>query len=196
MDSTDLGGEAELTTHPTENALEEPRQPNSHVQKRKRETNANEELAWYRRVRIRKRIGNENDPVLHLLSLNGTFERKTITVPYFPDVLRFGRQTGSKNVPTPANGYFDSKVLSRNHAEIWAERNGAICIRDAKSSNGTFINGMRLSPENRHSELRTQDTLQLGVDIVSEDLKVIVHHKVAAGVEHAGFLGGTSKPLT
>ncbi|EKG11706.1 hypothetical protein MPH_11199 [Macrophomina phaseolina MS6] len=134
----------------------------------------------------------QNDPpaILHLVPLNGTFERKTITVPYFPEVLRIGRQTNNKTIPTPLNGYFDSKVLSRQHAEIWADRSGKIWIRDVKSSNGTFVNGTRLSPENRDSEaheLREQDMLELGIDIVSEDQKTIVHHKVAAKVEHAGI---------
>lgn len=117
-------------------------------------------------------------------------------MPYFPEVLRIGRQTNAKTVPTAVNGYFDSKVLSRQHAEVWADRNGKIWIRDVKSSNGTFINGVRLSPENRDSEpheLRESDTLELGIDIVSEDQKSIVHHKVSAKVEHAGVYGtGTS----
>lgn len=140
----------------------------------------------------------EGNPVLYLLSMNGTFERKTISVPFYPDSLRIGRQTNAKTVPTPANGFFDSKVLSRQHAEIWAERNGKIWIRDVKSSNGTFVNGSRLSAENRDSEpheLQTQDHLELGIDIVSEDQKTVVHHKVAAKVEHAGFLGTSNNVL-
>ncbi|KAL8914178.1 MAG: hypothetical protein Q9171_001173 [Xanthocarpia ochracea] len=130
--------------------------------------------------------------VLALQPLTGTFERKQINVPFFPEVLRIGRQTNAKTVPTSSNGFFDSKVLSRQHAEIWADRNGKIWIRDVKSSNGTFVNGVRLSPENRDSEpheLREQDTLELGIDIVSEDQKSIVHHKVSAKVEHAGVYG-------
>lgn len=130
--------------------------------------------------------------------MNGTFERKTITVPYYPDNLRIGRQTNAKSSPTATNGFFDSKVLSRQHAEIWADRNGKVWIRDIRSSNGTFVNGARLSPENRDSEpheLQTQDHLELGIDIVSEDQKTVVHHKVAAKVEHAGFLGATNNVL-
>ncbi|KAH6620105.1 hypothetical protein C7974DRAFT_458037 [Boeremia exigua] len=137
-----------------------------------------------------QRQGAESTAILHLIPMNGTFERKTITVPFFPDVLRIGRQTNNKTIPTPLNGYFDSKVLSRQHAEVWADRNGKIWIRDVKSSNGTFVNGQRLSQENRDSdphELREQDMLELGIDIVSEDQKTIVHHKVAARVEHAGI---------
>ncbi|RQM07092.1 hypothetical protein DH86_00003850 [Scytalidium sp. 3C] len=140
----------------------------------------------------------EGNPVLYLLSMNGTFERKTISVPFYPDSLRIGRQTNAKTVPTPTNGFFDSKVLSRQHAEIWADKTGKIWIRDVKSSNGTFVNGTRLSPENRDSEpheLQTQDHLELGIDIVSEDQKTVVHHKVAAKVEHAGFLGSTNNVL-
>ncbi|KAL9941852.1 hypothetical protein D7B24_001367 [Verticillium nonalfalfae] len=137
-------------------------------------------------------------PVLFLLSLNGTFERKTISVPFYPDSLRIGRQTNQKTIPTPANGFFDSKVLSRQHAEVWADRMGKIFIRDVKSSNGTFVNGSRLSAENRESEpheLQTQDHLELGIDIVSEDQKTVVHHKVAAKVEHAGFANPSSNVM-
>jgi hypothetical protein len=142
--------------------------------------------------------GQESTAVLHLVPMNGTFERKTITVPFFPDVLRIGRQTNNKTIPTPLNGYFDSKVLSRQHAEVWADRQGKIWIRDVKSSNGTFVNGSRLSQENRDSdphELREQDMLELGIDIVSEDQKTIVHHKVAARVEHAGIYARTSSEM-
>jgi hypothetical protein len=141
---------------------------------------------------------SDTPAILHLSPMNGTFERKTISVPFYPDVLRIGRQTNAKTAPTPANGFFDSKVLSRQHAEIYAERNlnGRIYIRDVKSSNGTFVNGQRLSPENKESEpheLREQDVLELGIDIVSEDQKTIVHHKVAARVEHAGIYNQTAE---
>jgi pSer/pThr/pTyr-binding forkhead associated (FHA) protein len=132
---------------------------------------------------------SETPALLVLLPMNGTFERKQISVPLYPEMLRIGRQTNAKTVPTPANGYFDSKVLSRQHAEVWADRSGKVWIRDVKSSNGTFVNGVRLSPESRDSEpheLRENDMLELGIDIVSEDQKSIVHHKVSAKVEHAG----------
>lgn len=140
----------------------------------------------------------EGNPVLYLLSMNGTFERKTISVPYYPDSIRIGRQTNAKTAPTATNGFFDSKVLSRQHAEIWADRNGKVWIRDVKSSNGTFVNSFRLSAENKDSdphELQTQDQLELGIDIVSEDQKTVVHHKVAAKVEHAGYLGSSNNVL-
>lgn len=140
----------------------------------------------------------EGEPMLYLLSMNGTFDHKRISVPFYPDSLRIGRQTNAKTVPSPANGFFDSKVLSRQHAEIWADKTGKIWIRDVKSSNGTFVNGARLSAENKDSdphELQSQDHLELGIDIVSEDQKTVVHHKVAAKVEHAGFVGSTNNVL-
>lgn len=140
----------------------------------------------------------EPPAILHLIPMNGTFERKTITVPYAPDNIRIGRQTNQKTIPTPLNGYFDSKVLSRQHAEVYADRQGRVFIKDVKSSNGTFVNGMRLSQENKESEpreLREQDVLELGIDIVSEDQKTVVHHKVAAKVEHAGIYSHGSDPL-
>lgn len=131
-----------------------------------------------------------NPPVLCLISMNGTFDRKKISVPFYPESVRIGRQTNTKTTPSPTNGYFDSKVLSRQHAELWADKNGIIWIKDIKSSNGTFVNGARLSLENRESEpheLEKHDQLDLGIDIVSEDQKTVVHHKVAAKVEYAGF---------
>lgn len=42
----------------------------------------------------------------------------------------------NKVKPTHTNAIFDSKVLSRSHAEIWADK-GKVYIQDTKSSNGT-----------------------------------------------------------
>ena len=148
-------------------------------------------------VAVSAQVG-DSSAVLYLVPMNGTFDRKTIGVPFFPDVLRIGRQTNAKTTPSQTNGYFDSKVLSRQHAEIWADRQGKIWLRDVKSSNGTFVNGTRLSAENRESEpheLREQDLLELGIDIVSEDQKTVVHHKVSARVEHAGFIGNSTNVM-
>lgn len=64
-----------------------------------------------------------------------------------------------KTIPGERNGFFDSKVLSRQHAEVW-EEGGKIYIKDVKSSNGTFINSERLSLEGVESqpfELKTDD---------------------------------------
>ncbi|KAL1243654.1 Sarcolemmal membrane-associated protein [Trichinella spiralis] len=66
------------------------------------------------------------------------------------------------------NFVFDCKVLSRNHALIWYE-DGSFYVRDTKSSNGTFINGQRLSKASEESlpkEVFSGDLIQLGVEIV------------------------------
>ncbi|KAH8926880.1 hypothetical protein BT69DRAFT_1207803, partial [Atractiella rhizophila] len=123
-------------------------------------------------------------PSLHLTPLNDTFVPKQISLNPPGTRVKIGRQTNAKTVPNDRNGYFDSKVLSRMHAEVWCE-DGKVFIKDVKSSNGTFINGDRLSPESVESEpweLHTDDVVEFGIDIVSEDNKTIVHHKVSAKV--------------
>ncbi|WWC86694.1 uncharacterized protein L201_001571 [Kwoniella dendrophila CBS 6074] len=122
-------------------------------------------------------------PSLHLWPLQDTFVMKMIHLPE-GQRIKIGRQTNTKTVPGERNAYFDSKVLSRLHAEIW-EQGGKIFIKDVRSSNGTFINGERLSPESVESEpfeLKNEDQVEFGIDIVSEDNRTIVHHKVAAKV--------------
>lgn len=97
-------------------------------------------------------------PALYLYPLNDSFIPKHISLANGQRV-KIGRQTNAKTVPGERNGYFDSKVLSRQHAEVW-EDNGKVYIKDVKSSNGTFINGERLSAEGVESdpyELKTDD---------------------------------------
>ncbi|GAA5915241.1 uncharacterized protein JCM6883_002371 [Sporobolomyces salmoneus] len=123
-------------------------------------------------------------PALHLTPLNNTFVPKQISLDPPGVKVKIGRQTNAKTVPNGTNGYFDSKVLSRAHAEVWSEEN-KVFIKDVKSSNGTFINGERLSPESAESdifELHTDDVVEFGIDILTDDTKTIVHHKVAAKV--------------
>ncbi|CAO3612750.1 unnamed protein product [Mucor fragilis] len=97
--------------------------------------------------------------------------------------IRIGRQTSSKTAPTAFNGYFDSKVLSRQHAEIWCDRT-KVYVKDVKSSNGTFVNEERLSNEGEESEpreLHDQDEIEFGIDILN-DHGAIMYHKVSCSV--------------
>lgn len=141
-------------------------------------------------------LGPVQLPALYLYPLNDSFIPKHISLVNNQRV-KIGRQTNAKTVPAERNGYFDSKVLSRQHAEVWEEnskvrpsslslrgpacspclRRRAVClyirlltclvrvqifIKDVKSSNGTFINGERLSPEGLESEpfeLKTDDVV-------------------------------------
>ncbi|KAA8916471.1 hypothetical protein TRICI_001334 [Trichomonascus ciferrii] len=147
----------------------------------------------------RKRRASQSVPsrsqyalVLVLSPLNGTFERKSLFVPFAPDLLKLGRQTSAKTIPAPDNGFFDSRVLSRQHAEVWADRTtGKVWIKDAKSSNGTYINSQRLSSDNTESkphELRKNDILELGIDISNDDGSSLVHRKISAKVERISIM--------
>jgi len=74
------------------------------------------------------------------------------------------------------NGIFDCKVLSRNHAVMWYE-NGKFMLQDTKSSNGTYVNSVRLSrgsEESEPCEIKSGDTLQFGVEVV-ENSKNVTH---------------------
>ncbi|KAJ7471184.1 hypothetical protein B0H11DRAFT_1374053 [Mycena galericulata] len=126
---------------------------------------------------------NPSFPALHLYPLDDSFVPKRIALGG-GNRVKIARPPNTKTLPGERNGYFDSRVLSRQHAEVWEEGN-KIFIKDVKSSNGTFINGERLSLEGRESEpyeLKSDDILEFGVDIVSEDNKTVLHRKVVARV--------------
>ncbi|KAJ7669846.1 hypothetical protein DFH06DRAFT_1037850, partial [Mycena polygramma] len=93
---------------------------------------------------------------------------------------------------------FKSKVVSRAHAEVWIEGDASaggggggvpkFFIRDTKSSSGTFLNHVRLSPANTESrphQLKDGDILQLGVDYQggAEDIYKSVKIRVELGRE-------------
>ncbi|KAF9549058.1 hypothetical protein EC957_005050 [Mortierella hygrophila] len=123
-----------------------------------------------------------NSPILVLEPINDTFVLKSLDLPDQVKV-KIGRQTGVTTAPHPSNGYFDSKVLSRVHAEVWSEA-GKVYIRDLKSSNGTFLNGKRLCHENTESEpfeLNQNDGLEFGIDIMDEN-GALLHEKVSCKI--------------
>ncbi|KAK9722828.1 hypothetical protein K7432_002367 [Basidiobolus ranarum] len=119
-------------------------------------------------------------PTLVLTSLSHTFPTKKFEL---FDKIPIGRQVSPKTSPDVKNGYFDSKVLSRTHAEVWSE-NGQVYIRDLKSSNGTYLNEVRLSPEGVESppfELKNGDVLEFGIDI--QEIDKIEYRKISCKVE-------------
>lgn len=83
---------------------------------------------------------------------------------------------------------FKSKVVSRAHAEVWVESGGRFFIKDTKSSSGTFLNHVRLSPANTESrphQIKDGDILQLGVDYQggAEDIYKSVKIRIEIGRE-------------
>lgn len=135
--------------------------------------------------------------IIILKSLNATFETKFLVVPFKPDGLKLGRPvTNSINKNNsaskrdlfsqqvrPDNGNFDSRVLSRNHACLSCDpTTGKIYIRDLKSSNGTFVNGVKI--DQNDVELKVGDTVDLGTDIDSK----FEHRKISAYVEEISVI--------
>lgn len=95
------------------------------------------------------------------------------TLPTGREVIRVGRYSERDNQPNvPANAPsaspvgFKSKVVSRRHCEFWYE-DGKWFIKDVKSSSGTFLNHIRLSPPGTESKpypINDGDIVQLGID--------------------------------
>jgi phosphoserine phosphatase RsbU/P len=63
------------------------------------------------------------------------------------------------------NIYLDSLAVSRKHAQI-IRQNDSYFVEDLDSSNGTFLNAVRLTPHTR-THLTEQDTLQIGPYVLS-----------------------------
>jgi len=74
----------------------------------------------YSTVNGRLQQNGPSNPVLVLEPVNDTFVMKSLELPDQTKV-KIGRQTGVTTAPHPSNGFFDSKVLSRVHAEVWSE---------------------------------------------------------------------------
>ncbi|CAG8642383.1 21250_t:CDS:10 [Cetraspora pellucida] len=88
--------------------------------------------------------------------------------------IKIGRSINKLTNPAETNGYYDSKVLSRTHAEIWLE--------NGKSSNGTFVNGRRINyieyGEDEKVELKIYDIVEFGIDIFNDQDKKLLFRKV------------------
>ncbi|KAI3386132.1 hypothetical protein SNEBB_003041 [Seison nebaliae] len=70
-----------------------------------------------------------------------------------------------------SNGFFDCKVLSRAHAIIWYEKN-QFYLKDTKSSNGTFVNNIRLGKAMKDSEpyaIYSGDLIQFGIEVTENE---------------------------
>ncbi|XP_074644471.1 uncharacterized protein LOC141901252 isoform X2 [Tubulanus polymorphus] len=97
--------------------------------------------------------------------------------------------------PAANNAIFDCKVLSRNHALIWYE-NGTFYLQDTKSSNGTFINNLRLSKgceESTPREIYSGDIIQFGVDVM-ENSRRVTHGCIIASITLFHPDGREAKP--
>lgn len=104
-----------------------------------------------------------------------TFPPISRTLPTGSEKIRVGRYSERDshsmsnmpgNQPSAAPVGFKSKVVSRRHCEFWYE-DGKWYIKDVKSSSGTFLNHIRLSPPSQESKafpVNDGDIVQLGID--------------------------------
>ncbi|KAH8653590.1 SMAD/FHA domain-containing protein [Xylariales sp. PMI_506] len=117
------------------------------------------------------RFSAHYDPRSNRQSLS--FTPVSRTLPTGKEVIKVGRYSErEQQVPVPVNTPsaapvgFKSKVVSRRHCEFWHE-NGKWYIKDVKSSSGTFLNHIRLSPPGNESKpyiVNDGDIVQLGID--------------------------------
>ncbi|KAI6897817.1 hypothetical protein KC318_g12963 [Hortaea werneckii] len=103
-------------------------------------------------------------PSLHFTAMSRTLKTPT-------SVVRVGRYSERDNTSPDPNTLpvgFKSKVVSRRHCELWYNSSQSQWyIRDVKSSSGTFLNHVRLSPpgqESRPYAVNDGDVVQLGID--------------------------------
>lgn len=112
------------------------------------------------------------DPRSSRPSLN--FSTTTRTLPDASAIIRVGRYSERDSTPAPTSTDivsdcpvgFKSKVVSRRHCEFFYQNNSWF-IKDVKSSSGTFLNHIRLSPpgeESRPYAIKDGDLVQLGID--------------------------------
>lgn len=111
--------------------------------------------------------------VLKLVSSDQPNEyMKVLNIPQAPQTLKIGRQNTPKTSNKITDGFFDSRVLSRNHAELFVKDDG-LYIRDLKSSNGTFLNDSKLEPYEDY-KLNINDKIDLGTTLESQ----MAHRKI------------------
>lgn len=89
------------------------------------------------------------------------------------DPIRVGRAVG-KQKPDQENAIYECRVLSRNQAIIWV-RNNQFYIKDTKSSNGTFVNNVKLEGD-EEAEIFTDDIVQFGIDVADGNSKDTLAH--------------------
>lgn len=144
-------------------------------------------------VKIKERPLKRNlaEYYVTLSTLNDTFDEKHLLVPWHPETIKLGRPTASKTKPDVTNGYFDSRVLSRNHAAMFFDPvSEKIMIQDLGSSNGTFVNDKKIS--DKPVPIEIGDVINLGFHIQVESN----HKQISARVKNINVLANFVKPST
>ncbi|EGV61672.1 SMAD/FHA domain-containing protein [Yamadazyma tenuis ATCC 10573] len=109
----------------------------------------------------------------HSSSSSGLYFAPIIRRTRSSQVIRIGRYTeknkAAAHAPQGSDApiVFKSKVVSRTHALFQCNEDGQWFVKDCKSSSGTFLNHIRLSPASQESSLMPLidgDIIQLGMD--------------------------------
>ena len=117
-----------------------------------------------------------------LSSLNDTFVKKHLLVPYYPETRKLGRPAGAKIKPDSTNGYFDLRVLSRSHAAMYMDATGKLMLKDLGLSNGTYVNDERIGSE--PVEIHIGDSIYLGFNIQADTN----HKQISARVDNISVM--------
>ncbi|XBW36382.1 hypothetical protein QEN19_001961 [Hanseniaspora menglaensis] len=134
--------------------------------------------------------------VLTLTPLNNTFVKKTLILAPFPQTIKLGRPlTTNSNgnshqvVASSRNGFFESRILSRTHAQLQLTETNDILLTDLNSSNGTYLNNVKLQQMKPYKILQG-DVITLGADIIPNSANGnqpandnVVHKRIVALVE-------------
>ncbi|KAJ2932447.1 hypothetical protein H1R20_g4659, partial [Candolleomyces eurysporus] len=149
-------------------------------------SNLNPNTAPSHRIRLVPHLDNRRNLRFDAISRDLREGDPALRIGRFTD--RSGLGLAAVNALNSNKLAFKSKVVSRAHAEIWVEMGGKFYIRDTKSSSGTFLNHVRLSPANTESKpfpIKDGDILQLGVDYQggAEDIYKSVKIRLELGRE-------------
>ncbi|KAJ3710599.1 SMAD/FHA domain-containing protein [Lentinula guzmanii] len=85
---------------------------------------------------------------------------------------------------SPRNGYFSTAIgvlnpVSKQHASVWVDTKGKVFIQDLNSSNGTYVNGVRLA-SGKAKQLNTGEILRLGISLRIEHANIEMTPVIAA----------------
>ena len=101
-------------------------------------------------------LGPNGRPILARFTMkNGHMAGRVFR--FHQDLTTIGRTNGNDLI-------INGRTVSRRHARLWFD-NGRWCLADMQSANGTFVNNMRLQP-NQAAALNDGDVLNFGDEIV------------------------------
>ncbi|PLB35788.1 FHA domain protein [Aspergillus candidus] len=106
---------------------------------------------------------------LHSSGINDTYPCRYLTFTAFSPEFVVGRASNrqTKNL-TPAldNAFYESRVMSRNHATLWAGLDEKkIYIRDGGSMHGTWLNGEKV-PGDKDTAIHDGDLVTFGAQVI------------------------------